>query len=106
MCVRLCADPYSTGVETPPPKKKSVQKFLGLPVCCTVEHVQLKNVTVDFMNIIVTITVGVKCAPERIKMHNFDEKKYKNFSEERAQCPRQTTPHRRLQHLYSSALGT
>jgi len=50
--------------------RKSVQKFLGLPFCCTVEHVQLKNVTVDVM-IIVTTTVCVKCAPECIKMHHF-----------------------------------
>jgi len=43
-----------------PPPEKSAQKFLGLPFCCTVEHVQLKNLTVDVMNIVVTITVGVK----------------------------------------------
>ena len=57
------------GVEPP---GKSAQKILGLPFCCTVEHVQLKNVTVDVMSIIVTITVGVKCAPECIKMHHFE----------------------------------
>jgi len=33
---------------------------------------QLENVTVDVMNIIMTITVGVKCAPECIKMHHFE----------------------------------
>jgi len=66
--------PYSegrfTGVKTP--SQKSAQKLLDLPFCCTVEHVQLKNVTADVMNIIVTITVGVKCAPECIKMHHFE----------------------------------
>jgi len=38
-----------TGVEPP---EKSAQKFLSLPFCCTVEHVQLKNVTDDVTNII------------------------------------------------------
>jgi len=33
------------GVETPPPEK-STQKFLGLPFCGNVEHVQPKNVAV------------------------------------------------------------
>ena len=41
--------PYSEGgvkgVETPPPEK-STQKFLGLPFCGYVGHVQHKNVTV------------------------------------------------------------
>jgi len=41
---------------------------LGLPFCGAVEHVQFKNVTADVMNIIVTITVGVKCVPES-KLH-------------------------------------
>ena len=60
---------------------KSEQKFLGLPFCCTVEHVQLKNVTVDVMNIIVTSrpTVGVKCAPKCIKMRHFEGKNTKKF---------------------------
>jgi len=58
-----------TGVELP--REKSVQKFLGLPFRCTVEHVQLKNVTVDVM-IILTITVGVKCTPGCIKMRHFE----------------------------------
>ena len=54
--------------EHQPYSEKSAQKFLGLPFCCTVEHVQLKNVTVGVMNIIVTIAVGVKYAPES-RMH-------------------------------------
>jgi len=41
---------------------------MGIPFCCTAEHVQLNNVTVDVMNIIVTITVGEKCIPKCIKM--------------------------------------
>ena len=45
-----------------PPPEKSAQKILSLPFCCIVEHVQFKNLTVDVMNIIVTITVAVKCA--------------------------------------------
>jgi len=63
--------PYSEGELrglNPLPPEKSTQKFPGLPFCCIVEHVQLKNVTVDVMNIIVTIIVGVKCAPES-RMH-------------------------------------
>ena len=55
-----------------PPPEKSIQKFLGLPFCCTVEHVQLKNVTVDM--IIVRSTVGLKCAPECIKITVLKEK--------------------------------
>jgi len=63
------AGPYSEGggVMGLNPQK-SAQKIPGLPFCCTVEHVQLKNVTVDVMNIIVTITVAVKGAPES-RMH-------------------------------------
>ena len=50
-----------TRVELPP--QKSLDKnFWDYLFCWTVVHVQLKNVTVDVMNIIVTITVGVKCA--------------------------------------------
>jgi len=45
---------------------------MDLPFCFTVEYVQLKNVTVDVIIIIVTITVGVKCAPECIKLHHFE----------------------------------
>ena len=44
----------------------------GLRFCCAVKRVQLKNVTVDVMNIIVTITVGVKFAAERIEMYHFE----------------------------------
>jgi len=58
----------ATRFETLP--EKSAQKFLGLLLCCTVGNVQLKNVIVDVINIIVTITVGVKCAPECIKLHH------------------------------------
>jgi len=57
----------SYGYETTTPEK-SAQKFMGLPFCCTVEHLQLKNVTDDVMNIIVTITLGVKCASDS-RMH-------------------------------------
>jgi len=38
-----------------PPSQKSLQKILGLRFCYAVKHVQLKNVTADVMNIIVTI---------------------------------------------------
>ena len=48
-------------------------------LCCTVEHVQFKNVTVHVMNIIVTITAGVKCAPECIRMHHFEGENTKIF---------------------------
>ena len=58
----------------PLPTEKSAQKFLGLPFCCTVGHVQLKNVTVDVMNMIVTITVGVKCAQNASKCTILNEK--------------------------------
>jgi len=60
------------GLTQLPPPEKSTQKFLVLSFCCTVEHVQLKNVTADVMDIIVTITFGVKCAPECINMHHFE----------------------------------
>jgi len=39
---------------------------MGLPFSCTVEQVQLKNVTADVMNIIVTFTVRIKHAAECI----------------------------------------
>ena len=52
------------GLNTP----RKVCTKMVLPSCCTVEHVQLKNVTVDVMNIIVTISVGIKRAPES-RMH-------------------------------------
>jgi len=49
------------------PPEKSAQQFLGLPFRSIVEHVQLKIVTFVVTNIIVTITVGVKCAPESMQ---------------------------------------
>jgi len=66
------------GIETPLPRKVCT-KFLGLPSCCTVEHVQLKNVTVDAMNTIVAITVGVKCAQSAPKCTILKEKIQKKF---------------------------
>jgi len=42
------------------PPRKVCAKISGLHFCCAVKHVQLKNVTVDVMNIIVAITVGIK----------------------------------------------
>jgi len=63
------------------PLEKYAQKFLGLPFCCTAEHVQLKNVTVDVMNIIVTIrpTVGRLCAQNASKCTISREKIRKIF---------------------------
>jgi len=75
-CIRPIFRREVTGL-TPP--EKFAQKFLGLPF---VEHMQLKNVTVGVMNITVTITVGVKCAPEP-RMHQnapFWRRKYEKFS--------------------------
>ena len=43
----------------PFPRKDCTKNSGSIRFCCTVEHVQLKNVTVDVMNIIVTITVDV-----------------------------------------------
>jgi len=67
-----------TGLNPPLPENFA-QKCLCLPFCCTVERVQLKNVTVDVMNIIVTITVGVKCDQESIKMHHCEGENTKIF---------------------------
>jgi len=68
--VNIITGPYSDWGWPP----EVCTKIYGSTFCYTVEHVQLKNVTVDVMNIIVTITVGVKCAPECIKIHHFVEK--------------------------------
>jgi len=102
------------------PPEKSAQKFLGLPFYCNVEHVQLRNITVDVMNIIVTITVGVKCAPEsqNASKRTILKEKIQFFSgEEHSPFP-DLTPTRegiplprfylrqRLRCFHSSALGT
>ena len=79
------------GYGVDPPPEKYAQKFLDIPFCCTVEHVQLKNVTVDVMNIIVTIKVSVKCAPECIKMRHFEGENTKIFWRG-AQPPPHTLP--------------
>jgi len=76
----ITEDYGNTGVETPSPKK-SAQKFLGLPFCCTVEHVQLKNVTVDVMNISDNYSWCKTCS-ECIKMHHFEGENTKKISGE------------------------
>ena len=100
-------------VETYP--SRSLHKNFYVPFWCTVEHVLLKNVTVDVMN-----TSWCKTCPECIKMHHLKEKIQK-LSREGGGAPplprlqshwgggyplSRSHPYRRRRRLRSSSFGT
>jgi len=66
-------------------RRKVCTKIFGSTFCCTVEHVQLKNVTVDVMKVSDNYSWCKMCS----RMHL--EEKIQKFFWEEAQPPAQTT---------------